>query len=485
VILTIDLGTTSTKAALWDGTGMVAIGRSRLATEHRAPGWAEQEAGAWWESVISAVSGLPALGEVSAVGFTGARQTFVPVTAAGDPIGRAILWSDTRRLSGGGSEAGSEGRSEAGSEGRSEAGSEGRSEAGSDGRSDAGSVVAKLRWLEAHEPGRLDAAAWVLAPRDLVAWRATGVVQTDWTLASASGLYAADGSLAAAAAPFASLLPSPVAPATVLGGLVPAAAGQLGLAAGTPVVIGAGDRQCEVLGTGASPSQPMVSWGTTANISAPLVGAIEGAAEGLRVRRGAPDGWIVEGGVSAAGSLMDWVSRLTGTDVESLLADAGLSPVGASGLVVLPWLGGARAPWWREDVGAAMFSLGPEHSRGDLGRAAVEGVALEIGRCLRLLGHLGGDPSALVLAGGGAESPLWVDVLGGVTGLPVVRRRWAEAASVGAALLTSSATSAALELDAVNPVVDERSPDPGAVAAYAGVWERSDRLAELVMGEAP
>ena len=44
----------------------------------------------------------------------------------------------------------------------------------------------------------------------------------------------------------------------------------LGVPEGLPVVIGAGDRPCEVLGTGALDTLPMVSWGTTANVSVPV-----------------------------------------------------------------------------------------------------------------------------------------------------------------------------------------------------------------------
>ena len=57
---------------------------------------------------------------------------------------------------------------------------------------DAGSVAAKIAWLAAHDRDRLEASAWVLAPRDLVAWWLTGAVATDATMASRSGLYDGD-----------------------------------------------------------------------------------------------------------------------------------------------------------------------------------------------------------------------------------------------------------------------------------------------------
>ena len=136
---------------------------------------------------------------------------------------------------------------------------------------DAGAVAAKLAWLAEHEPERLEAADLILSPRDLVVFRMTDQVVTDATFASRSGLYDFDGNaVRELAGPALGKLPSVVASDTVVGQLKPVPGAELGLRPGIPVVIGAGDRQCEVLGSGASEDRPMVSWGTTANISVPV-----------------------------------------------------------------------------------------------------------------------------------------------------------------------------------------------------------------------
>ena len=54
VILTVDLGTSVTKAALWDRDGLVALAGAPVDTVHPAPGWAEQDPSAWWASVVGA-----------------------------------------------------------------------------------------------------------------------------------------------------------------------------------------------------------------------------------------------------------------------------------------------------------------------------------------------------------------------------------------------------------------------------------------------
>ena len=101
MILTIDFGTTVTKVGLWGNEGLVTMARSELATAHPQVGWAEQEPLRWWTSVVIACAEARAqapvaFAEVDVVACSGARQTFVPVTRAGDPIGKGILWSDRR-----------------------------------------------------------------------------------------------------------------------------------------------------------------------------------------------------------------------------------------------------------------------------------------------------------------------------------------------------------------------------------------------------
>ena len=220
-----------------------------------------------------------------------------------------------------------------------------------------------------------------------MAWRLTGDVATDDTLASATGLFEMSDRggvgplLPGLVDAVADLLPDAVPPDTVLGGLLGEPATELGLAAGIPVVIGAGDRACEVLGAGSSEAWPMVSWGTTANVSVPVLHRLE-PPPSVIVTRGALGGWLLEGGLSAAGSLVDWLARLAGTDAESLMGLARSSPAGARGVIALPWLGGARAPWWRDTARGAVMGLSFDHDIGDMARAVVESVAWDVRRCL-------------------------------------------------------------------------------------------------------
>ncbi|HLN41432.1 MAG TPA: FGGY family carbohydrate kinase [Acidimicrobiales bacterium] len=527
MILTVDLGTSVTKVVVWGDDGPVAVGRSALRCTYSAGNRVEQDPGTWWPSVVDACQEARAemgaragaiLGAVGALGFAAARQTFVPVAADATPLGPALVWSDRR----------------AATEAFALAQSFGEEGADVVRRRtgvvlDAGSVAAKFAWLEHNDPATLRAARWLLAPRDLMAWRLIGDVTTDQTLASATGLFEmSDGGLGpllpGLADVVADLLPDAVPSDTVVGGLLGGPAEELGLAAGIPVVIGAGDRACEVLGAGSSEAWPMVSWGTTANVSVPVRHRLE-PPRSVIVTRGALGGWLLEGGLSAAGSLVDWLARLGGVDAASLMGRARSSPPGARGVIALPWLGGARAPWWRDTARGAVVGLSFDHDIGDMARAVVESVAWDVKRCLESVteartgtGTGTSRPEGLVLGGGGASVALWPEILTAVTGLRAFRRRSGEAASAGAAILAAKATGVhlgqgaevrtgtaaelrtgagggagaadqaphldadlSLFLERVDPVDAEISPDATTVACYEKLRPAADAAAAAVI----
>jgi len=477
VILTIDFGTTVTKVGLWGDGGLAALARAELATSHPQVGWSEQDPLRWWTTLVIACAEAraqapQAFADVDVVACSGARQSFVPVTAQGDPIGKGILWSDHR--------AAAAARALA-----ERMGGDDINRARTGIPLDAGAVAAKLAWLAENEPERLAAADILLSPRDLMVYRMTDQVVTDVTSASRSGLYDFDGNaVRELAGPALGKLPSVVPPDTVVGQLKSVPGAELGLKPGIPVVIGAGDRQCEVLGSGASEDHPMVSWGTTGNVSVPVHERPVPSPAGAVVTRAADGGWLLEGGLSAAGSFLAWLGRLLDRSPDDLARLAGESPPGGRGVVAVPWLDGARAPWWRDDARAGFVGLGAAHGASDLARAVMEAVAWDVLRVLEVVtvGRLGGSTAAGVTLGGvGSGLPVWVEVLTSVLGMPATRHRSGEAASAGAALLAGRALGMGLTLDQLDPMEALIVPNPGVVEVYRGLRARVDHVAESAL----
>jgi xylulokinase len=194
--------------------------------------------------------------------------------------------------------------------------------------------------------------------------------------------------------------------------------------------------------------------------------------------RGLLGGFLVEAGLSASGAALDWLERLTGRPPEVLLTEAAASPPGANGVVALPWLHGARAPWWQPDAKAAFAGLTAAHGPGELTRAVVESVAYDVSRCLELIAR---GARQLAIAGGGAKGMLWREVLAAATGFPLVRRAVDEAASVGARVVVGTALGAPVDLEVLNPVIARAEPDPELVERYEEARQDSDALARAVL----
>ena len=160
-------------------------------------------------------------------------------------------------------------------------------------------------------------------------------------------------------------------------------------------------------------------------------------------------------------------------------------PPGARGAVALPWFNGARSPWWRADANAAFVGLTPAHGPAELARATIEAVALDVARSIELVAPAA---TAVALAGGGADSTLWRDVLAAATNRPLVRRQINDAASVGARLLVAAALggddprSNPLSPDALSPEIEVHEPDPELVTRYQALRQVSDAAAIGVLG---
>lgn len=467
-VLTLDLGTSATKAALWSGARLLTVARAPVSTSHPEPGWAEQDPDDWWSSVVDAcghVRGqLPEVYDrVESVGFTAARESFALFDEALRPVRTGVLWSDQR--------AGALARN---------LGDPSEFRARTGVVANGACCAAKLLWVARHDAAAFATARWVLAPRDWIVARLTGDVVTEPTLESRTGLSALDGGRTGHPADvMGARLPRVVATTAVLRVVPGAGADALGLRPGIALVPGAGDRACEVLGTGATGDVIMVSWGTTTNVSVPHPGPVDALPSIAAVSRGALDGFVVEAGLSASGAAVAWLGQLTGRSHDELMALASNdSTPGARGVIALPWLHGARAPYWQPAARAAFLDLTAAHGPADLTRAIVEAVAVDVARCLELMAP---SARAIALAGGGAGESLWRASVGAATGRRTVRRRNDDAASVGARLVVAAAIGETLRVDDLNPVVGVDHPDPGLCDALARMRERSDRAATSVL----
>jgi xylulokinase len=155
---------------------------------------------------------------------------------------------------------------------------------------------------------------------------------------------------------------------------------------------------------------------------------------------------------------------------ELMNAEVERSPVGANGLIFLPYLLGERSPRWNPRARGAFIGLTVRHTRADMIRAVLEGVTLNLRVILDAFRAQGTQIDAMRLIGGGARGLVWNRIMADVYGIPVQRLAiLEEATSMGAALTGGVGVGLYQDfsmIETMNEVAEVVKPDPAAQAVY-------------------
>jgi xylulokinase len=203
----------------------------------------------------------------------------------------------------------------------------------------------------------------------------------------------------------------------VIGSVTAAAADATGLPAGTPVVCGTIDAWAEAFSIGVRhPGDLMLMYGSTMF----LVHVVENARPHalLWTTQGVEPGTRTHAaGTSTGGSLTEWIRNLAGRpEWRTLLEEAAAIPPGARGLLLLPYFAGERTPIYDPLARGIAAGLTLRHGRGDILRAAYEGIAAGVRQILELLSDAAAAPRRVVAVGGGTQADLWLQVTSDMTG---------------------------------------------------------------------
>jgi xylulokinase len=429
-VLGIDLGTSSVKVVALGPDGR-PLAEATAGYEVTAPdaGQAESDPDAWWSATVAAVHEcLSQAGPApAAIGLSGQMHGVVLTGELGQALRPAILWPDSRAVA--------------------EVAAYRRLPAGQLRQLmnplAPGMAGPMLLWLATHEPGHYRNTAWALQPKDWLRMQLTGIAASDPSDASATLLYDVPADrwhieLVEALGLDKALLPPLLRSAAQAGVLTRAAADALGLAAGTPVVTGAGDTAAGILGTGLTPGQVQMSIGSGIQIVTLRDAAIAADEPVTHLYRTAEDhGWYALAAILSGGIALDWVRRLLGADWPELYASA-TRPGRREDPVFLPHLAGERTPYLDPDLRGGWVGLGLGHDRTTLLRSALEGVAFAAAEALEALDSPGNGVTAAVrLSGRGSTAAAWRQLLANVLGRPVVASASINASGNGAALLAA------------------------------------------------
>lgn len=455
-LLAHDLGTTGNKATLYRDDGLlVADAFAPYDTLNTGMGRMEQDPERWWQAVCASTrrmmeqSGIQPQ-SIAGISFSGQMMGCLLTDASGEPLGNALIWADTRankeeqamlervpmeavyRITG--------------------------------HRLSASYSAAKLLWIRDHEPDRYARAYKMLNAKDFIAFRMTGRMVTDYSDASGTNLF--DLQAKTWSQPLlecwdipAALLPDAVPSITCIGTLQREAARQMNLCEGIPVVIGGGDGSCACLGAGViRPGEAYCVLGSSSWISAVSEQPILDPQ--MRTFNWAhldPQLYTPCGTMQAAGYSYEWYAKqlMMESDYDTLNALAAQTPLGAEGMLYLPYLLGERSPRWNLTARAAFIGMGASTGRGAMARAVMEGVALNLRIILEILREKTAVRK-LTLIGGGAKAPLWQQILADAWRQKLtLTDHPRDATSMGAAVCAGIGAGVYHDFDAVGQFIHE------------------------------
>lgn len=445
-VIGLDIGTSVTKAALFDRSGLeIGVASKRTRTLSPSPGLFEMEAEELWRAVVDVSNAVVEKCGVNPADIEGLAITAVMIgswmiDAEGHVLRPGILWNDGRaqelidRLR------------------ATNPGLMAQLFDSSGQVMQLGCTLPLLAWLVENEPEIVARSVNILTAKDYVRMRLTGKIATDETDA-AIGPGTAHGRCFNPALlelfgieAMARLLPEVLPSEALAGHLTGDAAASLGLPAGLPIAIGAGDLPACVIGSGSAEEGLACTVLGTTCLNGVLSATPVFTPRDMGILFTIPGGLWLKTMVNVAGTTnMDWCLEALCPDLKLLpdpyaalnqLAASGMP--GTNGLSYIPYLSqnGIIAPRLEPGARAAFSGIDPSHGRHDLVRAVFEGVAYSIRECYESIGR---PVDAIRLVGGGARSAFWSQMIADVTGLPVEIPVGTEFGAKGAALLAATA----------------------------------------------
>ena len=484
-VIAVDIGTTSLRATVYDENGRVLHSAQR----HNPPevlddGRVEQDPRSW-QAQVRAV--LRSAGqavqdqrlEPACISVTAQRSSLIAVGAAGTPLHPAILWQDTRCAA----------------LAQAMAGHNAAVYRKTGLKISPVFSAIKMLWLRQNRPEVWAATHKLLGVQDWVLHGLTGRYATDHSLASRTNLLNLhtrqwDEELLALFGVPQAMLCELVPPGAVVGGLVAAEAAHTGLPAGLPVVSAGGDQQCAALGLGLlGPQHAVANTGTGSY----LIGHADAPVLDAQMRvscnvSAAPGAYIVEAATLTSGAAQRWLMDLLGlhADDPGALAqwanEAATVPAGSHGLLWLPHFKGAGSPHWDPHARASLHHISLSTTRGDLARALLEAIAIELAEGLGVVEQLCGAVATVHVSGGMTRSALFNQIQADVLERPLRRFASNEATSEGAWIAGCVATGLAASHAQAFARLAQRDPptayDPDAAAG--AVYRRQRERARAV-----
>ena len=450
-LMGVDVGTTGVKAAVFDTQGnMLGYSFHEYDVICEKPGLAEQDAELVWKLTKEAMSAAAAQsgGDLAAISLSTQGDAVIPMDRQRRALGRAQLGMDYR--------------------GTAET-AEISAALGDRHIFDITGIrphpmnfIIKVMWLLRNE-AELSEKVWkyVTYADFLLAKMGSDEPVIDLTMASRSmGLALESGKwcpeILNAAGIDAALLSQPVASGTIVGELDSALCAELGIHRGAKLAAGGHDQCCAALGAGiVNENMALDSHGTAEVISTafrkPRIDDVMYNSYYPCYRHAVSGMYFTFGLNHTAGILMKWYRDNLGLAEVQQAQQQGERPFeqiaktaspGPSPLLVLPHFNGSGTPTCDIHSKGAILGMTMSTTRYDIAKGFMDAVAFELRNNLETMRKAGIDIKNLLCVGGGARSPIDLQLKADVTGIPVSTLKVREAACLGASMLAGTGISA-------------------------------------------
>lgn len=506
-IIAVDIGTSSTKTALWraDGT-FLADAAKEYSISHPFPTWAEIDADEWWRALCDTVvrvmsqSGVDK-SEVAGIGVDGLGWVLAPVDRSGNPLCPAMIWLDRR--------------ADKETEWMASLPEADRLIDLVANPLDPAYITPKILWLKNHRPEIYKKADQFLTSTGYMILKLTGRSSCDFTQAYGYHFFDIrkerwDEAAADLIGISLDKMPPLFQSCDIVGELTSEAADVLGLEAGVPVIAGGLDAAVGSFGAGVSRLGRTVDQGGQAGGMAMSVDKVIVEPKLIFSHHVVPGQYLFQSGTVGGGTL-GWFKKILGQVENNAAQLLGASPYdlmsmqveksspGAHGLIFLPYMAGERTPIWNNNARGVFFGLSYKTDRADILRAIMEGCAFAVYHNMLIARKKGGEVDEWIGVGGATKSDAWCQIKADVTGRPFVLARGVDGRegshTMGLAVMVSKAVGLCGNLsDRIDELLPERrvfEPSETRHKMYQDLFEiylelsndlspKFDRLAEKV-----
>jgi len=312
----------------------------------------------------------------------------------------------------------------------------------------------RLMWLKKYAPEALSTARYWLMMPGLLSYKLCGEFSIDPTIGGtmmAMSQRNRDWStkMLSLIGLDPSFFPSLVEPGDVIGYVDSEASKETGLPEGTPVVAAGHDTQFAALGSGADENEAILSSGTweilmlRTNKYQPTR---YGFSEGILIENDAVAGFWNPQLLMMGSGVVEWIRKHfykdlddikdSGKIYEKMIEEGWKVDPGSSGVMLLPCFVENTGPAKKYGTQGTILGLNINTERGQIYRAALEGLSFQLKHALDILSEaMGIKVKGIHIVGGGAKNALWNQIRADVIGLPVTSIAQKDATSIGAAMV--------------------------------------------------